>query len=218
MIIMVLKSFSLTHLPVSDDVGSLNILESSDFASVCDHLSQVGADSLSVYTDRSLSNLNTVGCRTGAAAFFEDIDLGLGVSVSGLMSSTLAELQAIALALKSILPLSSVRLFSDNQSALDVYPKVAGLEIVKFVHSISLDFRSNVWFVHAKHHAFMEKYGLIPLNGSVLISVSGLASGLSAGVVKLLGITDAFGVYFGFRKSCLFFSGVSDSVSVHIAV
>ncbi|KAG9301287.1 hypothetical protein G9A89_012670 [Geosiphon pyriformis] len=96
-------------------------------------------------------------------------------------------------------------------------PKVAGLEIVKFVHSLSLDFRYNVWSVHAKHYAFMEKNGLILLNSSVPISVSGLVSELLAGMVKLLDIADAFGVCFGFCKSCLFFSDVSDSVSVYIA-
>ncbi|KAG9290567.1 hypothetical protein G9A89_020937 [Geosiphon pyriformis] len=97
-------------------------------------------------------------------------------------------------------------------------PKVAGLEIVKFVCSLSLAFRSDIWSVHTKHHAYIEKYGLIPLDGLVLISVFGLVSGLLAGMVKLLSITDAFGVCFGFYKSCLFFSGVNDSVLVHIAV
>ncbi|KAG9301002.1 hypothetical protein G9A89_018954 [Geosiphon pyriformis] len=409
------KGFFFTHPSISDGVGFLNILEFSDFVSV-------------LYIDGSLSNLDTVGCRAGAAAFFEDINLGLGISVSSLMLSTLVELQAIALALECVFPLSSVKLFLDSQSVLnacnselglnlkiswhkvkdhsdisenertdaiagntflsgwyllhhldkcfivadgsvvsdnsrhfvhDIYhsvccvywevgsdskflagsllfeidwlcsslvwhpdlhmtagftsrlsanacsyfiktlhywlpvavqkclynrlyssvlclycgnmeasdhvfsykiddstisgfshsssdilqmlslcvsdsflamalyksfifndwfceavtifydPKVAGLEIVKFVHSLSLDFRSSC--------VYMENNGLIPLNGSVLVSVSGLASGLSAGVVKLLGIADAFSVCFGFRKFCLFFSGISDLVSVYIA-
>ncbi|KAG9286528.1 hypothetical protein G9A89_014694 [Geosiphon pyriformis] len=418
-----------------------------DFVSVCDHLSQVGADSLLIYTDEFLSNLGSVGCRASTATFFKDIDLGLGVGVLGLMLSTLAELQAIVLALECVFPLCSVNLFLDSQSALDAcksklglaYPdfcnqcwvkchhitnvicsknlkiswhkvknhfgvsenkrtdviagnvslfnwcfpsrlgkhfiiadggvvfgnsrhfvssgsrflvsgllsevnwycsflvwhpdlhmtasftsrpsanactyfmkalyhqlpvaiwkclynrsyssvlclycdnmeasdhvfsykvnnfiqmvsgfshffldilqllslcgsdsslsialyksfvfndwfcemvtifhdlKVAGLEIVKFVYSISLVFRSNIWLVCAKHHAYMEKNRLISLNGLVFVLVSGLALGLLAGVVKLLGIADAFGVYFGFCKSCLFFSGVNDSVLVHIA-
>ncbi|KAG9293367.1 hypothetical protein G9A89_007613, partial [Geosiphon pyriformis] len=96
-------SFSVL-LPFLHSVGPLNIFESSNFVSVCDHFLQAGASSLSVYMDGSLSNLGTASCRTGAATYFEDIDLGLGVCVLGLMLSTLAELQAIVLALKCVLP------------------------------------------------------------------------------------------------------------------
>ncbi|KAG9294142.1 hypothetical protein G9A89_021501 [Geosiphon pyriformis] len=399
--------------------GSLNILEFSEYVLVCDCLLATGANSLSVYMDGSLSNLGTVGCKAGTAVFFEDIGVDLGVNVSGLMSSTLAKLQAIALALECVPLSSSVRLFSDSQSALDacrselslcwvehhhivnlicskslevsfykvkshsgvlgneradkiagatsfskwylpfclskhfltanggvvsgnarhfirdIYrsevgsgsevlvghlffevdwlhsslvwhldlhmamgfisrpsasvrtyfmkalhywlpvallnshvgvwkmlsgfsffssdilhllsfcvsdssmfmaffkdfvfngwfcetvcifhnPKITVLEIVKFVRFLGLAFRENVWSVHAKHRAYMEKNGLISPDGSAVISVHDLASRFSARVVKLLGITDALSVHFGFRKSCLFFSGVGNSVSVHI--
>ncbi|KAG9286622.1 hypothetical protein G9A89_005390 [Geosiphon pyriformis] len=62
----------------------------------------------------------------------------------------------------------------------------------------------------------MEKNGLIPVDGSVPVSFSGLALRFSDGVIKLLGVTEAFGVRFGFRKSCSFFSGIGDPVSVNI--
>ncbi|KAG9287184.1 hypothetical protein G9A89_001592 [Geosiphon pyriformis] len=88
-----------SSLLVLANVGSLDIRGSDDFVSVYDCLSWIGADSLSVYTDSSLKNLGTIGCRAGAAAFFEDINLGLSISVQGLVSSTLMKLQAIALAL-----------------------------------------------------------------------------------------------------------------------
>ncbi|KAG9305319.1 hypothetical protein G9A89_007814 [Geosiphon pyriformis] len=97
-------------------------------------------------------------------------------------------------------------------------PKVAGLEIVKFVCFLSLAFKRDIWSVHAKYHAYMEKNRLISLDGSALVLVSGLALGFSAEVVKLLGITNAFGVHFGFCKFCLFFLDISDPVLVHIAV
>ncbi|KAG9293949.1 hypothetical protein G9A89_019287 [Geosiphon pyriformis] len=434
------------------DGSPLNILESGGFVSIRDHLLVTGASSLSVYTDGSLSGLGTVGCR--AAVFFEDIGLGLGVRVLGLMLSTLAELQAVALALECVPPSSSVCLFSDSQSALnacrleldlvcpdfcnqcwverchivniicskklrvsfrkmksysgvsgnehadtiadaaslsnwylppclsehflaadgdvvsgnlrhfvrDIYcsicharwevgsgsgvlvgslssevdwprsslvwhpdlhmaagftsrysssvrtyfikslyhrlpvavrkrlydkrypsvlclycgemevsdyvfsckvdksvrcqllnshllsssvfdssvsmalfkgfvfngwfseavsvfhdPKIAVLEIVKFVHSLGFAFRKDVWLIRAKHCAYIEKNRLIPLDGSAVVSVHGLASRFSAGVVRLLGITSALGVHFGFHKACLFFSGIGESVSVHIA-
>ncbi|KAG9287379.1 hypothetical protein G9A89_023751 [Geosiphon pyriformis] len=76
-------AFSSAHLLVSSRVGSLNILNSGDY---------VVSGSLSVYMDKSLKDLGTVGCKAGAAAFFEDINLGLGIGVSGLMSSTMVEL------------------------------------------------------------------------------------------------------------------------------
>ncbi|KAG9307609.1 hypothetical protein G9A89_023174 [Geosiphon pyriformis] len=423
-------SFSSAPLSVLHGVGFLNILESSNFMSVCDHLSQAGTSSLSVYTDRSLSNLSTASYKAGAATYFEDIGLGLEINVLGLMLSMLVELQAIVLALEFVFSSSFVQLFSDSQSALDtckselrlacsdfcnqcwvkcyyiinvihsknlrvswhkvkdhsgisenectdaligaaslsdwyllscldehflianssivfgnsrhfchsslvwhpnlnmatsftsklsanactyfikalyhwllvavqkclynrLYPsvlclycgkvevsdhvfsckidesawhhlleshvnswkvvsglfhssldilqllsscisdfsvftalhkgfvfngwfckavsvfhdfKVASLEIVKFVHSFGL------------HYAYIEKNELIPIDGSAVISIPGLVSRFSAGVVKLLGITNAVGVCFGFHKSCLFFSGVSDPISVHIAV
>ncbi|KAG9290584.1 hypothetical protein G9A89_020954 [Geosiphon pyriformis] len=100
-------------------VGPLDICGFNNFLSVCDCLSWVNADSLSVYMDGSLKNLDTIGCRTGAAVFFEDINLGLGVGVQGLVLFTLMELQAIALALECMPAAHSVYLFLDNQAALD---------------------------------------------------------------------------------------------------
>ncbi|KAG9293501.1 hypothetical protein G9A89_009225 [Geosiphon pyriformis] len=105
----------------SNSAVSLNILDSNDFVSICDCLSRVGSSDISVYTDRSLKNLGTTGCRAGAAAFFENIGLGLGVGVSDLMSSTLTELQTIALALECVPTSNSVQLFLDSQSVLDAY-------------------------------------------------------------------------------------------------
>ncbi|KAG9305765.1 hypothetical protein G9A89_022148 [Geosiphon pyriformis] len=96
-------------------------------------------------------------------------------------------------------------------------PKVANMEIVKFVHSLSVAFRNDIWLVHAKHCTYMKKNSLISLDSSAVVSVFGLALGFSVDVLKLLGIADAFGIHFGFHKSCSFFLGISGSVSVHIA-
>ncbi|KAG9292088.1 hypothetical protein G9A89_017988 [Geosiphon pyriformis] len=81
--------------------------------------SEILMSAVLVYMDGFLSDLGTASCRAGAAAYFEDIGLGLGICVSDLMLFTLAELQAIALALECVFPLSSVLLFLDSQSALD---------------------------------------------------------------------------------------------------
>ncbi|KAG9293622.1 hypothetical protein G9A89_005625 [Geosiphon pyriformis] len=96
--------------------------------------------------------------------------------------------------------------------------KIVSSNIVEFVRSLSFAFRNDIWLVQVKHHAFMEKNKLIPLDGSVLVSVSGLASKFLAGIVRLLGVAEALGICFGFRKQCFFFSGVGNSVLVHIAV
>ncbi|KAG9300739.1 hypothetical protein G9A89_023537 [Geosiphon pyriformis] len=267
---------SYSSLSVLVGVSPVNICGSNKFVSVCDHLSQVDADSLSVYIDESLKNLGMTGCKAGAAAFFKDINLGLGISVQGLVSSTLAELQIIALALECVPVACSVCLFLDSQTALDAcmseidlmysdfynwcwvehqhirnvirsknlrvsWHKVKADSITNaatlynwffpscvdehflladngivsgnsrhFVRNVfvlfvghvgriwhsdshmATDFtsRNNIWLVHVKHHAYMKKNGLILVDGSIPVSVSGLVSRFLGGVVKLLGIGD----------------------------
>ncbi|KAG9307666.1 hypothetical protein G9A89_023231 [Geosiphon pyriformis] len=344
--------------------------------------------------DRSLSSLGTVSIKTGTAAFFEDIHLGLGIRVSGIVSSTLAELQAIALALECIPLFCSVDLFSDSQAALnacksesllihpdfrnqcwiehchitdviqnknlnmnwvkikghsgvlgnkigecflrssdsvvfgnlrhfvhDVFrsvvvgglrgdinwsrffltyfiktlhhqlpvvmhkclydrhypsmtclfcgdvktcsglsrsffcvsqllstctsdvvtgaalckgfvfrdwyqesvstfkdPKVVATNVVNFVCNFCIAFQDDIWLVHVKHHAVMEKNRLIPRDGSIPVSVFGFFEWFLFSIVRLLGVAKAFGISFRFYKSCLFFSGTCDKVLVHIGV
>ncbi|KAG9305274.1 hypothetical protein G9A89_003358 [Geosiphon pyriformis] len=100
--------------------ASSDICLSHDFGVVCDDLLATNvAAHLSVYTDGSLSGLGTVDMKAGVAVFFENINLGLRVEVSGLVSSMLTKLQAFALALKCVPSFHSVDLFSDSQAALD---------------------------------------------------------------------------------------------------
>ncbi|KAG9289258.1 hypothetical protein G9A89_007503 [Geosiphon pyriformis] len=60
---------------------------------------------LNIFTDGSLNGLDILGVACGAAVYFSEIDLGIGVRVQGLLFSMLAELQVIAVALKCV-PLS----------------------------------------------------------------------------------------------------------------
>ncbi|KAG9298770.1 hypothetical protein G9A89_012838 [Geosiphon pyriformis] len=69
--------------------------------------------------DGSLSDLKTVDIKAGAAVFFKNIGMDLGVEMSGLMFSTLTKLQAIALALKCVSLSCSIDLFLDSQAVLD---------------------------------------------------------------------------------------------------
>ncbi|KAG9304835.1 hypothetical protein G9A89_016865 [Geosiphon pyriformis] len=117
--------------------GSSDIRQSLGFGVICNDLLNVGAACLSVYTDESLSNLGTVDMLAGAAVFFENIDLGLDVRVSGLVSSTLTELQAIALALECVPSFCSVDLFSDSQMVIDACKSESLL--------VGPDFRNHCW-------------------------------------------------------------------------
>ncbi|KAG9297556.1 hypothetical protein G9A89_007631 [Geosiphon pyriformis] len=325
---------------VVDNLKPLNILESSRFDMVHNNLLGMEANSLSVYTDGSVAGLRTTGIKAGAAAFFEDVGMGLGIEVSGLVSSILVELQAIALALEHFicgifwsiycarwevgsgskvvvddlladidwyrsslvwhldlhmaagftskhtagacsyfmkalyhqLPVVICKHFYDKCypsmmclfcgdvkvsdhmftciSDMTVYARlldshaaiwkslsglawssscvmqlmspdasngvVAGRLVVEFVWDFCLAFRDKVWLVRAKHRTLIEKNGLIPKDGFIPVSVSGLSTTFSADVVKLLGISEAFGISSGLHKTCLFFSGIGNLASVHI--
>ncbi|KAG9287610.1 hypothetical protein G9A89_019671 [Geosiphon pyriformis] len=123
-----------------DDHAVSDIHLSHDFGVVRNTLPTVGAARLSVYTDGSLSGLGSVNVRAGAAVFIKDINLGLGVGVSGLVFFTLTELQAIALALECVPFFHLVDLFSNSQAALDACRSELSL-----AHP---DFRNHCWIEH----------------------------------------------------------------------
>ncbi|KAG9286594.1 hypothetical protein G9A89_005362 [Geosiphon pyriformis] len=125
------------HSPYESVCGSSDIHQSLGFGVICNNLLNVDAARLSVYTDESLNNLGTVNMLAGAAVFFEDIDSGLGVGVSGLVSSTLAELQAIALALECVPSFYLIDLFLDSQAAIDACRSESLL--------VDPDFRNHCW-------------------------------------------------------------------------
>ncbi|KAG9298231.1 hypothetical protein G9A89_002719 [Geosiphon pyriformis] len=104
----------------------------------------------------------------------------------------------------------SVSVFKDS--------KKGTIRIVGFVYEFCLVFWDDIWLVRAKHQVFMERHGLISCDESVLVSISGLPVAFSAGVIRLLGVVEAFGISFGFCKLCLFFSGIGDTVSMHIGM
>ncbi|KAG9288320.1 hypothetical protein G9A89_021351 [Geosiphon pyriformis] len=115
---------------------------SHDFGVIYDTLPTIDAARLSVYTDGSFSGLGTVDMKAGAAIFFEDINLGLDVGMSGLVSSTLTELQAIALAFECVPFSRLIDLFSDSQAALDACRSESLL--------VRPDFRNRCWI--KRHH------------------------------------------------------------------
>ncbi|KAG9296049.1 hypothetical protein G9A89_011901 [Geosiphon pyriformis] len=105
---------------VLDSAVAKNILKSHKFRTIHNQLFSISASGFSVYTNGSFCGLGSVNIKAGAVVFFENIDLGLGIEVIGIVSFTLAELQAIALALECVPNLSLVCLFSNSQAVLDV--------------------------------------------------------------------------------------------------
>ncbi|KAG9299922.1 hypothetical protein G9A89_009650 [Geosiphon pyriformis] len=97
----------------------LNVLNSKAFVCVCGGLLEVWSNCIEVYTDGSLKDAGLTEIASGTAAYFLAIDMGIGIRVQRLFSSTLAELQAIALVLKCILFSCSVVLYLDSQSVID---------------------------------------------------------------------------------------------------
>ncbi|KAG9302026.1 hypothetical protein G9A89_021070 [Geosiphon pyriformis] len=92
---------------------------------------------IEIYTDGSLKNFGIQKMECGAAAYFLNVDQGIGIRIGELVSSTLAELQAIVLALECVSFHSSVIIYSDSQAVLDA---CAAESVLAFP-----DFRNCCW-------------------------------------------------------------------------
>ncbi|KAG9304409.1 hypothetical protein G9A89_019971 [Geosiphon pyriformis] len=160
-------TFSSISLSFLDGSVPHNILQFCEFGVVSSSLLNANSNHLSVYTDGSLCGLRTCDMKASTAVFFEDINMGLGVSVSGLVSFTLAELQAIALALECVPSLSSVDLFLDSQAALDACVS----ESVLFCP----DFRNWCW-IECRHIANIIRHKWLNINWVKVKDHSGIMS------------------------------------------
>ncbi|KAG9303124.1 hypothetical protein G9A89_005082 [Geosiphon pyriformis] len=105
--------------PVVIRSGGVNILESDVFSSMQDGLHKVWSGCFETYMDGSLKGAGSADVSSGAIAYFPALGLGVGIKVCGLLSFTMAELQAVALALECVPSSSSVVLYLDNQAAID---------------------------------------------------------------------------------------------------
>ncbi|KAG9297148.1 hypothetical protein G9A89_019429 [Geosiphon pyriformis] len=76
--------------------------------------------------------VNLCEMKYDAAAYFLDLHMSIGAKIGGLVSSTMAKLQTIALALECVPPDSSVVVYSDSQAVLDACVAESAL--------VSLDF------------------------------------------------------------------------------
>ncbi|KAG9300791.1 hypothetical protein G9A89_023589 [Geosiphon pyriformis] len=123
-------------LPVSLVSVCASVLDLTSFADICEEIHGLWADEIDVYTDSSLKGLSTFQVACGAAAYFPSLNKGLGVEVHGVLSLTLAELQAVALTLECISASVSVALHTDSQAAIDACVAELGL--------LQLDCRNNL--------------------------------------------------------------------------
>ncbi|KAG9299248.1 hypothetical protein G9A89_013896 [Geosiphon pyriformis] len=119
-------------LSVAVQSGGLNILESDVFSSVQDGLHEIWSGCFEAYTDGSLKGAGSADVSSGVAAYFPALGLGVEVKVCGLLSSTMVELQAVALALKCVFSSSSVVLYLDSQAAINACVSEMLLEVPDF--------------------------------------------------------------------------------------
>ncbi|KAG9306333.1 hypothetical protein G9A89_018216 [Geosiphon pyriformis] len=133
----------------SGSVGSaeklgLDILGSGEFFAVKDGLHDIWSGFFEVFTDGSLRNAGSAEVACGAVAYFPVLDKSIGVAVRGLLSSTMAELQAVTLALECVPSSSTVVLCLDSQAAIDA--------CVSEMSLVAPDFRNQCWL--ERHHIF----------------------------------------------------------------
>ncbi|KAG9290825.1 hypothetical protein G9A89_010974 [Geosiphon pyriformis] len=195
-----------------------------------------------IYANDFVKNFGTSSAVGEAAVYFSDLNLHIGVEVYGLLSFTLAEMQAVVLALKCILAFFKVTVFFDSQAFLDA----CQTKLADLATSLGLVFLANVkekflmanvlckrfifkdWLMEAKASFENTKFttcnliefvqGLIHVDKSLYNIVWSLSTRISGGVAYLLSIERDHITNFGLDVGCLFFAGVAGKVMVNIVV
>ncbi|KAG9291585.1 hypothetical protein G9A89_022004 [Geosiphon pyriformis] len=129
--------FSSSCSTGSDGLCGLDILGSEKFSAVKDGLHDV-------FTDGFLRNAGSAEVASSAVAYFLALDLSVGVAVHDLLSSTMAELQAVTLFLECVPFSSTVVLYLDSQVAIDA--------CVSELSLVCSDFHNQCWL--ERHHIF----------------------------------------------------------------
>ncbi|KAG9299838.1 hypothetical protein G9A89_003382 [Geosiphon pyriformis] len=128
---------SMVKFAVDPKLPVLNVLDSEKFSDVHGSLLEIWLDCIKVYTDGFLKSTGFAEMASGMAAYFLVMDMDIEVKVFRLLFSTLAELQAVALALECVLFFCTVVFYLNNQSAINAY--------VSEVLFVVLDFCSQYW-------------------------------------------------------------------------
>ncbi|KAG9299530.1 hypothetical protein G9A89_020701 [Geosiphon pyriformis] len=128
---------------------SSEFLRSRDFLSsgLANHVELLGLDILGffeVFTNGSLKNFGSTEVVSGAAAYFPALDLSVDIAVQGLLLSTMAKLQAVALFLECVLSLCTVVLYLDSQAVIDACVSEMSLAVPNFCNQYWIE----------RHHIF----------------------------------------------------------------
>ncbi|KAG9296087.1 hypothetical protein G9A89_011939 [Geosiphon pyriformis] len=138
------KRFSLSGTTGSVELHRLDVLGSSKFSAIKNELHNVWLDFFEVYTDGSLKNAGSAEIAGSAATYFPALNLSVGVAIRGFLSSTMAELQAVALSLECVPFSSTVVLYLDSQAAINA--------CVSEMSFATPNFCNQCWF--ERHHIF----------------------------------------------------------------
>ncbi|KAG9285553.1 hypothetical protein G9A89_006541 [Geosiphon pyriformis] len=111
---------------------SLSVLDTKEFSVVQDGLHKIWSGFFKVFTNDSVKNYGRANVASGVAAYFFAIDLSVGIRVLRLLSSTMAKLQAIVLALECISSFCSVVLHSNSQTAINACVSEMSLSVSDF--------------------------------------------------------------------------------------
>ncbi|KAG9284141.1 hypothetical protein G9A89_022915 [Geosiphon pyriformis] len=193
--------------PFSGPVSSmeklgLDILGSREFSVVKDGLHDIWSGSFKVFMDGSLRNAGSAEVTCGAAAYFLVLDKSISITVRGLLSSTIAKLQTVALSLVCVFSSSTVVLYLDSQAAIDV--------CVSKMFLATSDFHNQCWL--EKWHIFnlvrdkdLSDYSEIPENVE-----ADLAAGAASG--------SPFSLFANMREHFLVAENVAISGNIHYFV
>ncbi|KAG9293615.1 hypothetical protein G9A89_005618 [Geosiphon pyriformis] len=99
----------------------INILESNEFSVVKNSLYEIWSGFFEVFTNGLLKKAGSAGVTSRAAAYFLVLDLCIGVLVHGLVFSTIAKLQTVALFLEYVSFFSIVFVYFNSQTAINAY-------------------------------------------------------------------------------------------------
>ncbi|KAG9287980.1 hypothetical protein G9A89_017575 [Geosiphon pyriformis] len=122
---------SLPNFAKSVHFGFVDILESSGFFGIKDDLHKIWSGLFEIYMDRSLKDAGSVKVAGGAAVYFPALGHGVGISIVGLLSSTMTKLQIVALFLECVLFSSTMILHFDSQAAIDACEKDLSVSWIK---------------------------------------------------------------------------------------
>ncbi|KAG9305777.1 hypothetical protein G9A89_001065 [Geosiphon pyriformis] len=152
---------------------------------------------IEVYIDKSLKNFGMQEMECGAAAYFLDVDLCIGIRVSGLVSFILAELQVIVLALECVLFCSSIVVYLNSQIALGACAAESVLA--------SLDFHNHCWMKTVNCACWKVELGFAIINKGMIGDVDWVCTALvwHSNLHIAAGFTSKFttGLYLYFLKA-----------------